>query len=118
MGPVIDQSTDGSFVGWVSSPRDRGSIDMIWSCVAVLVTAIWTVIHLNLPAEGDGYWTVVLRRVRWGLVSIFAPDMLTLFAASQWHRASKSVEEMRELSKTDDWELVHAFYANSGGKEP
>ena len=107
-------------IGWVFGPDTRGTIDIIYSCIVVLITAIWTVIHLNLPAKGDSGWRIVLRRIRWGCVSIFAPDFLTLVAAAQWDSAQKSVAQMRLLPELrdneDKWCLEHAFYANSGGE--
>lgn len=97
----------------------RGTVDIIWSCVLVLVTAVWTVIHVNIPAPGDGLWTTMSRRLRWGFACVFAPDMLTLVAASQWDAAARSVESMNELEQVRDhpnkWQMEHAFYANSGG---
>lgn len=103
------------YVGWVESPNARGTMDIIWSCVVVLITAIWTVIHLNLPSKADSLTQITLRRIRWGVLSIFAPDLLTLIAASQWDNAKRSVRQMKELTGSERWTLVHAFYANSGG---
>lgn len=103
------------FVGWQSSPDERGSIDIIYSCLAVIVTGVWTVLHLNVPARGDSLLRIVVRRLRWSAVSVMAPDMLTMFAASQWLRARQSVEQMRELAGAEPWSLEHAFFANSGG---
>jgi hypothetical protein len=107
------------FKGWVQGPDTRGTLDIIWSCVAVLVTALWTVLHLNVPGEGDGLRHLFARKIRWGCASVLAPDFLTLVAASQWDAAKKSVAKMRELKEVADdnskWCMEHAFYANSGG---
>lgn len=106
-------------VGFEWGPNTRGTIDIVWGCVLVLVTAVWTVVHANIPGRGDGFWRVVLRQLRWGCVSVFAPDFLTLVAAAQWDAASRSVAAMRALPRLRDdpgaWRLEHAFYANSGG---
>ena len=107
------------FKGWVQGPDTRGTLDIIWSCIAVLVTALWTVLHLNIPGEKDTLRNLLARKFRWGLVSVLAPDFLTLVAASQWDAAKKSVAKMRELKIVADdnsrWRMEHAFYANSGG---
>lgn len=106
-------------VGFQWGDDTRGTVDIIWSCVLVLITAVWTVIHVNIPAPGDGLWTTMSRRLRWGFACVFAPDMLTLVAASQWDAAAKSVQSMNELEQMQDhpnkWQMEHAFYANSGG---
>ncbi|KAK3319949.1 hypothetical protein B0T19DRAFT_275307 [Cercophora scortea] len=101
--------------GWVYDSGTRGTLDIIYGCVVVLIAAVWTVVHLNVPAKGESDGRVVLRRVRWGLVSVFAPDVLTMVAAAQWVTATESLQQMKELSGADDWTLVHAFYALSGG---
>jgi len=107
------------FKGWVQGPDTRGTLDIIWSCLAVLVTALWTVLHLNIPGESDSLRHLLARKFRWGCVSVLAPDFLTLVAASQWDAAKKSVAKMRELKEVADdnskWCMEHAFYANSGG---
>ncbi|KAI5924435.1 hypothetical protein F4810DRAFT_665452 [Camillea tinctor] len=103
------------FVGWVDTPNVRGTVDIIYSCFVVVITAIWTVLHLNIPAKGDTWMRIMKRRARWGILAIFAPDMLTMIAASQWVSAKRSVQQMRELGEQDSWGLEHAFYANSGG---
>ena len=101
--------------GWIYDCGYRGTLDIIYGCVVVLIAAIWTVVHLNVPAKKDSDGRILWRRVRWGLVSIIAPDFLTLIAAAQWESAKKSVKQMKELTNTEGWTLVHAFYANSGG---
>ncbi|KAI1338363.1 hypothetical protein F5Y15DRAFT_386932 [Xylariaceae sp. FL0016] len=110
---AIEQVED--FVGWVDTPNVRGTVDIIYSSLVVLITAIWTVLHLNIPLKTESWGRVMWRRARWGFLAIFAPDLLTMIAASQWLSASKSVRDMARLSEADGWTLEHAFYANSGG---
>ncbi|EXJ59052.1 hypothetical protein A1O7_06483 [Cladophialophora yegresii CBS 114405] len=100
--------------GWVHQPNQRGTIDIIWSCLLVLFVCIWTVINLNVPARKDGYWTQVFRKVRWSTLAICAPEILSLFASMQWNGSLQSVREMHEMGDKD-WSAVHAFFANSGG---
>lgn len=110
--------TDHRLVGWVSTPDTRRTLSIIYSCATVIITAIWTIIHLNIPGKADSPAQTLFRRVRWGILTIFAPDLVTLVAASQWVSARKSVEKMKELHGLDSWTSVHAFYANSGGTSP
>lgn len=101
-------------VGWTNAPDLRGTANIIWSCILVILTAVWTVLHLNVPAPRDGFLKIVLRRLRWVVLAVLAPDMLTLTAASQWDSARKSVATMHALGHRD-WTMEHAFYADSGG---
>ena len=100
--------------GWVDGPNDRGTIDILWGCCLVLSTALWTVLHLNIPAPNDTTWTILGRKLRWGTFAVLAPDMLVGFSAMQWQSAQESVAKMHSLGYKD-WSLKHAFYANSGG---
>ncbi|KAI1733761.1 hypothetical protein F4680DRAFT_379272 [Xylaria scruposa] len=106
---------EDGFAGWVSTPDVRGTVGIIYSCATVIITAIWTILHLNVPGKADSIMQVLFRRVRWGVLAIFAPDLLTMVAASQWLSARRSVEQMKDLNSLDSWTMVHAFYGNSGG---
>lgn len=101
--------------GWIYDCGYRGTLDILYGCVVVLVASVWTVVHLNVPSQNDSGWRVFWRRMRWSLVCITAPDFLTLVAAAQWECAKKSVRQMSKLPGSENWTLVHAFYANSGG---
>jgi hypothetical protein len=103
-----------ALVGWRPSPNERGTIDLIWSCLLVIFTAVWTVIHLNLPAKNDGLRTVLVRQMRWIIFAILAPDMVTLYSGAHWVSAKRSVLQMLSLGHKN-WTLEHAFYADSGG---
>jgi squalene monooxygenase len=101
-------------VGWTSSPSGRGTLDIFFTNALALFVCVWTVLHHNLQAREDGYWTVFFRKCRWAVLAITAPEMLTLFAVMQWNAANISVKQMHEL-KNHEWTRVHAFYANAGG---
>lgn len=100
--------------GWVSQPDQRGTIDIIWSCLATLFVCVWIMLHLNVPAQSDSNWTLFLRRTRWLTLAVLAPELVMLFASGQWASAKHSVEEMKAL-RYESWSMVHAFYADSGG---
>ncbi|KEY74438.1 hypothetical protein S7711_04476 [Stachybotrys chartarum IBT 7711] len=101
--------------GWVVARSDRGTSNILYGCLIVLFSAVWTLLHLNLPAKGDSTLTVYMRRLRWGMVSIIAPDFLTLIAAAQWHSAKQNLRRIKELSRSENWTMSHVFYANAGG---
>ena len=100
--------------GWVGQPNQRGTIDIIWSCVVTLGICVWTMLHLNVPAKSDSQFKLFIRRARWMAIAILAPELVMLFASGQWASAKRSVAEMRELG-CSDWTMVHAYYADSGG---
>lgn len=100
--------------GWVDQPNQRGTMDIIVSCVATLFICLWTMLHLNLPAPDDSDWTKLWRKLRWLLLGILAPELPMLFAFAQWASAKRSVKSMRNFGHTN-WTLAHAFYADAGG---
>ncbi|KAF2114580.1 hypothetical protein BDV96DRAFT_647276 [Lophiotrema nucula] len=102
--------------GWVDSPSERGTLDIVWSCVLTIFFCLWSVLHLNVPAPTDTFWTIFWRTTRWMILGILAPELPMLIAAGQWASAKRSVGNMKELGFTDSqWSLEHAFYADSGG---
>ncbi|KAI8630332.1 hypothetical protein F5Y19DRAFT_464163 [Xylariaceae sp. FL1651] len=100
--------------GWVSSPDVRGTMDIIWPCLTAIGLVLWTMVHLNLPAPSDTEKTVTLRKVRWLLLGLLAPELIMMFAFAQLTSAQQSVEDMKNLDHAQ-WTLVHGFYADSGG---
>ena len=102
------------FHGWVDQPNYRGTFDIIQSCLLVLLTCTWTMLHVNLPAQTDTYFTTWLRKFRWALLAVLAPEVVTLFAACQWSSARSGIQEMYTLGITH-WTIFHGFYADSGG---
>ncbi|KAF2091254.1 hypothetical protein K490DRAFT_62574 [Saccharata proteae CBS 121410] len=103
-----------SELGWMPSPNYRGTMDIIWPCVSTLALCSWSMLHLNLPAPGDGYAAHLFRKCRWLGLSILAPELTMLCAFAQRASAKHSVEEMKDLGYPQ-WTISHGFYADSGG---
>jgi hypothetical protein len=106
----------------------RGTLDIVWSCLAVVILCTWVVLHENVPAEGDtnrpdwkqrrflDLYLAAQKTCAFGW-ALFAPELFTgkammgLYFARHVRdivRKSVSVEEV-------DWTLHHAFLANMGG---
>lgn len=100
--------------GWIQSPRQRGTMNIIWSCFLLIFTCTWSVMHLNIPAPSDTRLQITIRKIRWVLFIIYAPDALALLAACQWQSARISRRDMQQLGVTN-WTTVHGFLADSGG---
>ena len=108
------ENRDRVMRGWVDSPNQRGTIDIIWSCITTLAICCWVMLHLNVPAKTDTHWTLFLRRTRWLMFALLSPELVMLFACGQWASAQRSVADMHSLGYPD-WTMVHAFYADMGG---
>jgi len=64
------QQTDDSRdkVPWQLSPNQRGTMDIVWSCLFTVFICVWTAVHLNVPAppETDTRLDLWIRRIKWG----------------------------------------------------
>ena len=107
-------SASSALLGWVPQPNQRGTMDIIWSCVSTLFICVWAILHLNVPAAQDNEVRIFFRRFRWMLLMIFAPELVMLYAAGQWTSARRSITDMASLGYRG-WTLTHGFYADSGG---
>lgn len=104
--------------GWVGGPDERGTLDIVWTCVSTLFICLWSMLHLNIPSQKDTFWNIFWRKARWLLLGVVAPEVPMLFAAGQWASAKRSVKAMRDIGfDEEEWSLEHAYYADSGGFE-
>ncbi|VUC28795.1 unnamed protein product [Clonostachys rosea] len=111
---MSDSTSADEKYGWVPSPNGRGTLDIIWSCILVLVTCTWTVLHINVPEPDEAFGSKMLRKLRWAVWTIFAPEDVMLAAALHWTSARISKREMNSAG-ISDWTIAHGFLADSGG---
>ena len=100
--------------GWVSQPNGRGTFDIIWSSLVTIFLCTWTSLHLNVPSLGERYWQRWLRKFRWMVQAIMAPEFVVALATGQKAEARRSVD-MWKNAGYDGWTMRHGFYANMGG---
>ncbi len=100
--------------GWVEKPDRRGTFDILWNCLFTIFICTWTALHVNVPAQGDGYWVIFRRKVRWMFQGILGPELVLAFATGQRAEAQRCVAAFH-ADNYKQWTLRHAFYANMGG---
>jgi len=93
--------------GWTSSPDQRGTIDILWTCISTLFICVWTSLHLNVPAK-DGSVLVWLQKLKWAIIAAAAPEIVTLYACQQFLLAYIQSINMRRLGY-DKWTIIHSF---------
>lgn len=50
---------------WVSSCNFRGTSDILQSCIATLISCVYTAIHLNVSREGTkGWWPSIMQKFK------------------------------------------------------
>jgi hypothetical protein len=109
---------DALHAGWVSSSRDRGSSDILWSAGVTIFLCIWVATHPNAVAPNEGTWHRFQDKLRLAMVALLGPDFLMGIAAGQFSSAWRSVKLFRKdshLCNGAKWTLAHGFLADMGG---
>lgn len=110
---MYTNSSEAHLDGWVGSPNNRGTGDIIWSCFIAVFVCTWTILHLNLPPEHEGEWLPKLRKARWMTMAVIVPEVVTACAFVQRVAAREAVRSMKTLGHS--WSLTQGFYFNMGG---
>lgn len=100
--------------GWKDAPDGRGTIDIVWSCALTIFLSSWSILCLNLPAEHEGFWHRMRRKVHWFMLTVLGPEVLFQLAFGEWLKARRSCKAFREMEH-HAWTMTHSFYANMGG---
>ncbi|KAL6722316.1 hypothetical protein ACLMJK_001423 [Lecanora helva] len=107
-------NSTSDFQGWVDQPNTRGTFDIIQSSFLTIFFCTWTCLHLNVPAPNEGYWRPILRKFRWMVLTIFAPEFVFALAAGQRCDAKRVLDSLKRMGY-HEWTLRHCFYSNMGG---
>ncbi|TLD16238.1 uncharacterized protein PgNI_00562 [Pyricularia grisea] len=114
-------------VAFVRSPNIRGTFDIIWSCLLVLIICTWSVLHLNVPAQSTvkpGTWAKYKRdiwrtgtKIMWMFITLIAPEYILGKAWSEYRSVKCLAKRFEVQSEIDDvpWTAMHTHFANMGG---
>ena len=86
---------------WVPDPDNRGTWSLLYSCVFTLVLCVWTAIHLNVPSYHESKTSQWLRKLKWVLLAIIAPELGVYTACEQYSQARKLIHQLGEISVTN-----------------
>jgi hypothetical protein len=75
--------------GWNPEPQGRGTIGLLWSCLATIFICVWSALHLNLPAESDSTWGRTKRQVGYVVLGLFATEWLSYIALDDFEATRK-----------------------------
>lgn len=113
-------------VSFVSSAPTRGTLDIVWSCLAVIILCTWSVLHLNVPLQSfptnrrqkfRRSASRTLQKMKWMAVNLLAPEWPFASALKDLY-ALKQMEKNFNGYKTRDnvdWTLTHCYFADMGG---
>lgn len=84
---------------YVQGPNVRGSLQIVWSCLATLIACTYSVLHLNVPMQRDGRDGAYARYLRtsWqrGNPSIMRATITATSLAYPWLEAARASPHLR-----------------------
>lgn len=113
-------------VKFFSAPKIRGTLNIVWSCLSILLLCTYKILHLNVPVQSiprnskeRAYRSCFrfLDKIWWMLLSLVAPEFII---AKAWCD-NKSVDlvhgKLEELAANHGvpWTRKHTHLANMGG---
>ncbi|KAK3688762.1 hypothetical protein B0T22DRAFT_512503 [Podospora appendiculata] len=113
-------------LGWVLEPGGRGTFGLLKSCILTLLLCVYTAIHLNIPATKDTKRRLYLRKTKWLVIAMLAPELVVYIAWCQRQEVkklhkmvAKSFEQLGRRDSTKkrahSWTTTHSWYAYMGG---
>ncbi|CAG8124747.1 unnamed protein product [Penicillium olsonii] len=112
---------------FVSSPNTRGTLDILWPCLSLLILCTWSILRLNVPVKSAPGITksqsyrrdllLLMDKLQWMIINLFAPEFILGQAWSN-RRSAILLEDQFERYQREDkvpWSRSHIHYANMGG---
>lgn len=94
-------TAEEAIVGWDAGPTRRGTLRLLWSCIATMFTCTWTVLHMNVPGYNDSPLHRLTRKMKWLAINVLFPEFIF----------SKAVCDLRlaldELRRFDEGCRIH-----------
>lgn len=89
-------ATTHTTVGWVSeADNNRSTVTLLYNCLFTIFLCTWSAMHLNVPGEKDTQLRTFLRKCKWMLIGMLAPEFVATVAIIEWYNASNLVRQVR-----------------------
>jgi hypothetical protein len=86
---------------WVADPSTRGTSSLLYSCIFTISLCVYTALHLNIPPQGTTPFQSLLRKAKWVVIGVFAPEAVVYAAFVQLRTVLKFQKEMNKVLKED-----------------
>lgn len=80
--------------GWTSSPDERGTLEILWSCLATMALCVWTAVHPNIPLVYS-FWSSFFERLRLMFLAIIFPEFILTSAWDEQRQARALFSELK-----------------------
>lgn len=121
-------TTPPETVNFVSTPNVRGSLDIVWTCLSILLLCTYKVLHQNVPLQSipdsedwkqnfyRSYFRT-LHKIGWMLINLVAPEFILAKAWSDRKAVHIAHTNLGKWAKIDQvqWTRTHTHLANMGG---
>ena len=94
MGLTIFGSSNFTHLRWVPEPEGRGTYSLLSTCILTLGLCVYTSIYLNIPEHNASRIKIFLRRTKWVLIALLAPEFVVYNA---WWQRNHAKEILRKL---------------------
>lgn len=111
---------------FVGAPNVRSTLDIVWTCISVLILSSWSILHLNVPEQFEPQtkwqaWRLdaarLGKKIQWVLIILVVPEMIVAHAIMALRSAYLNTAWLRRYAEQDGvpWSRVHTFFADMGG---
>ena len=105
-------SVPAAHVNFVSSPDSRGTLDILWNSLFMIIACTWTIQHLNVPEQrngrnpgwvGDLKWRLkgFLQSAKWMVITVLAPEFIMGMAFYDLLWAKRHHQKLLEFASRD-----------------
>ena len=87
---------------WVPEPDGRGTWKILYSCVTTLILCVFSALHLNVGPDREPTWRWWMRKLKWVLIGVIAPEIILYTAGKQWFSAQRLCKKLNKWAIRDD----------------
>ncbi|KAL7951493.1 hypothetical protein V8C42DRAFT_350088 [Trichoderma barbatum] len=116
----------GPHSGFVHAANVRSTMEIVWSCIGIIILSTWSILHPNIPPDfrEQDKWQfcsqrlfLIAQKALWMVVMFIAPEALIsiyahkIFCAKYNHEILKRLAEGQEVP----WSRTHTVFTDMGG---
>ncbi|KAL6792768.1 hypothetical protein J3E68DRAFT_451181 [Trichoderma sp. SZMC 28012] len=124
--PECTLPPNGTYSGYVHGVNTRSTLEIVWSCIGIIILSTWSILHLDLPADvvanGTGEWLckhiyLLWRKVFWMGLKLFSPEFAATGCARKIFATRSNSAMLEQLAHLDGvpWSLKHTILVDMGG---
>ena len=102
MGLPVFGASNSTTPHWQEDPNERGTWDLLQSCLVTLALCVYTSIHINVFNSEVGTWSRFWIRVKWALIALLIPELIVFNAWVQRRLAHRIAKVLRARSGQEE----------------